>query len=109
MEVRRGDIVAIAIPGDYGKPRPALVIQHDAFGDLESLVVLRITSAVHELPLFRISIEPSAANGLRKPSQVMIDKPAAVPKGKVGQRIGHLDSDTLREVSLSVRRFLDLG
>lgn len=109
MEISRGDIVAIAIAGDYGKPRPALVIQHDAFGDLESVVVLRITSAVHDLPLFRVDIEPTAANGLRKRSQVMIDKPAAVPKGKIGRRIGQLDADTLCEVSLALRRFLDLG
>lgn len=29
--MRRGDIVTIALQGDYGKPRPALIIQSDLF------------------------------------------------------------------------------
>ncbi len=109
MDVKRGDIVTIAIAGDYGKPRPALVIQHDAFDALESLVVLRITSAVHELPLFRIDLRPTESNGLRKPSQIMIDKPAAVPKQRLGRRVGRVDADTLDLVGRALRRFLDLG
>ena len=28
--MRRGDIVVVAAPGDYGKPRPAVVVQADA-------------------------------------------------------------------------------
>ena len=40
MEVRRGDLVTVALQGDYGKPRPALVIQADQFADLGSVVIL---------------------------------------------------------------------
>jgi hypothetical protein len=29
--MRRGDLVTVAAPGDFGKPRPALVIQSDRF------------------------------------------------------------------------------
>lgn len=29
--MKRGDLVTVATSGDYGKPRPALVIQSDAF------------------------------------------------------------------------------
>lgn len=106
MEVKCGDLVTIAIAGDYGKPRPALVIQDDAFAALESIVVLRITSELHDWPLLRIDVEPSSTNGLRKRSQVMIDKPAAVPKTRIGQRIGSADQTTLQSVRRALVRFL---
>src|SRR5690606_25016789 len=109
MDLKRGDLVTIAIAGDYGKPRPALVIQDDAFNALASVVVLRITGDLDDWPLLRVTIEPDATNGLRKPSQIMIDKPTAVPKARIGQRIGRVDTHTMRAVSLAVRRFLGLG
>lgn len=106
MEVKCGDLVTIAIAGDYGKPRPALVIQADAFAALESVVVLRVTSELHDWPLFRINIEPGAASGLHKRSQVMIDKPEAVPKGRIARRISQVDAATLQSVCATLVRFL---
>ena len=44
MEMRRGDLIVVAMPGDYGKPRPAIVIQDDAFDTLTSVTVLPLTS-----------------------------------------------------------------
>jgi mRNA interferase MazF len=39
--LKRGDIVVVAAPGDYGKPRPAVVVQADALTEagLQSVVV----------------------------------------------------------------------
>jgi mRNA interferase MazF len=108
MEVRRGDLVTIALPGDYGKPRPALVVQDDAFRALESVTFLRLTSEVHAWPRFRVTVEPSAGNGLRKRSQVMVDEAVTVPRRRIGQRIGHLDEATLRTVGTTLARFLGL-
>jgi mRNA interferase MazF len=105
MEVRRGDLIAIALQGDYGKPRPALVIQDDAFAALASVSVLRLTGELRDWPLFRITVEPDTTNGLQKTSQVMIDKPAAVPKTKIGRRIGHLDEASMQAVSMAFGRF----
>jgi len=105
---RRGELVTIAMGGDYGKPRPALVIQSDAFVDLPSVTVLRITSELHEWPLFRITVAPNAANGLRKPSQIMIDKAATVPRAKLGPCIGRIEADTMRSVELALQAFLGL-
>jgi mRNA interferase MazF len=108
MEVKRGDVVTIALPGDYGKPRPALVIQSDAFSALDSVTVLRVTSDIHDFPLFRITVEPNSENGLVKRSQIMIDKAAAVPRAKIVQRIGRIDTGTMRQVSDALFDFLDL-
>jgi mRNA interferase MazF len=108
MEVNRGDLVTIALPGDYGKPHPALVIQSDAFGALDSVTVLRVTSEIHDFPLFRIMVEPTTHNGLVNRSQIMIDKAAAVPRAKIGQRIGRIEVDTMRRVTAALIEFLEL-
>jgi mRNA interferase MazF len=106
--LRRGDLVTIAISGDFGKPRPALVIQSDAFAELPSVTVLRLTSELHEWPLLRITVPPTQANGLRKPSQIMIDKAATVPRARLGACIGRLEADSLRSVERALRAFLGL-
>ena len=109
MEVRRGDLVTLAIAGDYGKPRPALVIQSDAFNALESVTLLRLTSELHDWPLFRITIEPTPSTGLQKPSQIMVDKAATVPKEKIKQLIGRADTGTMSAVNVALARFLELA
>ena len=108
MEVRRGDLVTIALSGGYGKPRPALVIQADTFDALASVTVLRLTSELHDWPLFRINVEATQGTGLQRRSQVMIDKAATVPRSQVGRRIGRLDSDTMRAVGAALAKFLGL-
>ena len=67
--MRRGDLVTIALQGDFGKPRPALVIQSDFFDVHPSLTVLPITGDLRETPLFRVAVDPDTASGLQKPSQ----------------------------------------
>lgn len=104
MEVKRGDLITIALQGDYGKPRPALIMQDDAFTALASVSVLRLTAELHDWPLFRITVEPDASNGLQEISQVMIDKPAAVPKTKIDQRMGRIDDASLLAVSQAFAR-----
>ena len=69
--IKRGDLVTVALLGDYGKPRPALVIPSDLFAEHPSVTVLPVTSELRDTPLFRIPVEPSAENNLRSPSQVM--------------------------------------
>ena len=80
--MRRGDLATVALPGAYGKPRPALVVQSDLFDEHPSVTILPITSELRATPLFRIDVTPSAANGLRKPSHFMVDKAQSVPREK---------------------------
>ena len=108
MEVRRGGLVTIALSGDCGKPRPALVVQADAFDALTSVTVLRLTSELHDWPLFRITVEAAQGTGLQRRSQVMIDKAATVPRSRIGRRIGRLDNDTMGDVNAALAKFLGL-
>ena len=71
--MKRGDIVAVSLQGDYGKPRPALIVQSNLLTELESVVLCPITSDVRDAA-FRITVDPDNANGLRVLSQVMVDK-----------------------------------
>ena len=105
----RGDFVTIALQGDFGKPRPALVIQADQFSEHPSVTVLPVTSTLLAAPLLRITVNPGAENGLQKPSQVMIDKPMAVKRDKVGPAIGRIDADTMIEVERSLAVFLGIA
>ena len=89
--MRRGDLVTVSAPRDYGKPRPAVVIQSDWLTATDSVLVALLTSARVEAPLHRLTIEPSQLNGLKAPSQVMIDKIVAIPRKKCGSVIGHLN------------------
>lgn len=104
--MRRGDLVTIALQGDYGKPRPALVVQSDLFHEHPSVTVLPVTSELREIPLFRIAVEPIADNGLELLSQVMIDKAQTVVREKVGRVIGRVDHETMVSVNRALALFL---
>lgn len=93
--MNRGDLITVATSGDYGKPRPAIIIQSDHLVGTESVLVALITSAIADAPLYRLTINPSKQNGLKVVSQVMVDKILAVPRAKCGAVIGTLDSNTL--------------
>lgn len=107
--MKRGDLVTIAAPGDFGKPRPALVIQADYFDLTATVTVLLITSTHVDAPLMRITVEPSAENGLRKTSQIMVDKAMTVKRDKIGKVLGTLEPDKLVEVGRCLAVFIGLA
>lgn len=104
--MRRGDLVTVALQGDLGKPRPALVIQSDLFDAHPSVTLLPVTSELRDAPLFRIPLEPNKSNGLSKPSQVMVDKSQSISREKIGKVIGHLDDETMLAVNRALTVFL---
>ena len=105
--MRRGDIVAVAAPGDFGKPRPAVIIQSDNFSEFDTVIVALITSTLIAAPLLRVPIAPTTGNGLQLPSQIMADKIVTLRRSRVGQHIGRLDDETM--VSLNRTLALVLG
>lgn len=107
--MRRGDLVTVAMQGDLGKPWPALVIQADHFNEHATVTLLPVTSTLVAAPLFRIQVQPNSGNGLRKPSQVMVDKAMTVAREKLGPAFGHLDADTLVEIERSLSVFLGIA
>ena len=107
--MRRGDIVTVALPGDFGKPRPAVVVQSDLFAGHATVTVLPVTSTViPSMPLFRLPIEPSPDNGLQAPSCVMVDKTMSVRAGRLGSMIGRLDEADMIRVNRAMALFLGI-
>lgn len=95
--IQRGDLVTVALQGDFGKPRPALVVQTNFLAELESVIVAPVTSELRNAQ-FRVTIEPSPLNGLKVLSQVMADKLTAVPRAKITKPFGKIDDARLRQV-----------
>jgi mRNA interferase MazF len=87
LDLKRGDIVTVAAQGDYGKPRPALIVQADVFNDIHaSITVVPLTGTIINAPLFRITLDPSRQNGLSRVSQIMVDTVLTLPREKIGKR-----------------------
>jgi mRNA interferase MazF len=108
--LKRGDVVVLALPGDYGKPRPALVVQSDLFNETHaSVTVVPVTSTLVDAPLFRLTVEPSPANGLRALSQLMIDKVTTVSRDRIAQIIGRLEDDFLLRVSRALALWVGIA
>ena len=107
--MRRGDLVTVAAQGDYGKPRPALVVQSDLFDELSSVTLCLVTSTLLEAPLLRITVDPSPENGLQRISQVQVDKITTVKRQRVGGVIGRLDDATLLKVNRSLAVFIGIA
>ena len=107
--MRRGDFVTVAVQGDFGKPRPALVIQADAFTNHPSVTVLLVSGTLVDAPLLRLAVAPDAATGLLRPSQIMIDKAMTVMRGRIGQVIGRLNADAMLEVERRLAVFLGIA
>ena len=94
----RGEVWTAAGGKDHaGKPRPVVIVQDDRFDATNSITICAFTSDPTDAPLFRLVVEPNTANGLDKPSRLMVDKVTTVPKARLGKRIGRLsDSDMVR-------------
>jgi mRNA interferase MazF len=107
--MKRGDFVTIAMQGDFGKPRPALVIQANQFSGHSSVTILPVTGTLVSAPLLRVTVQPSAENGLQKPSQIMADKALTVRRDKVGEAFGQLDADAMVQVERCLAIFLGIA
>ena len=107
--MKRGDLVPVVLAGAYGKPRPALVIQSDLFAQHTSVTILPVTTELRAITTFRITVDPSQKNGLRAPSQIMVDKAHTIPRDKAGDHFGELELRTLKAVDRSLAVFLGLS
>jgi mRNA interferase MazF len=108
--MRRGDVVTVAAAGDYGKPRPAVIVQTDALPlEHASVVVCQMTSDGDDAPDFRVVVEPSPGNGLRTRSHVMADKPVTIRRSRIGRKIGHLDDKDVARLDVALAFVMGLA
>ncbi|MDR2213903.1 MAG: type II toxin-antitoxin system PemK/MazF family toxin [Pseudomonadales bacterium] len=106
--MKRGDLVSVALQGDFGKPRPALVIQADQFNLSATVTVLLLSSTLVDAPLLRITVQPGATNGLLLPSQVQVDKAMTLRRDKLGAVFGSLSDAQMLAVTRSLAVFFGI-
>jgi mRNA interferase MazF len=108
--MKRGEIVIVSLPGDYGKPRPAVVLQSDRLEHvLESVIVALLTTSQEGGRVIRVAVDPTTDNSLQHPSRVMVDKLYTVPLHRISQRTGgQIDVETLRRVDRALMIMLGL-
>jgi mRNA interferase MazF len=108
--MRRGDVVTVAATGDYGKPRPAVIVQTDALpAGHASVVICQMTSELNDAPDFRVTIDPTDKNGLRTRSQVMADKPVTVRRERIGRRLGRLEDKDVTRLNVALAFVMGLA
>lgn len=108
--MKRGDIVLVIARGDYGKPRPAVIVQSDLFNATHaSLLVCLLTTEIVKAPLFRLILRPTPENGLHEVSQIMVDKLVAIPRDRVRDCIGAIDDTTLLALNRCLALMLGLA
>jgi mRNA interferase MazF len=110
IPMKRGEIWTVSGGPDYaGKPRPVVIVQSEAFEVLDSVTICPFTTDPTELPLFRLDVVPSGANGLRATSRIMVDKVSTIPKTKLGDRIGQLVAADIVRINRALIVFLGLA
>jgi mRNA interferase MazF len=98
--MRRGDIVTVAVSGDYGKPRPAVIVQTNALPpEHPSMIICQMTSEIVDASDLRVLIEPDAGNGLRLRSQIIADKPVTIRRERVGRVVGKLSATDIARLN----------
>lgn len=105
----RGTLLTVAVSGDYGKPRPAVVVQSDWLSDNDSVLVCLLTTSLHDAPLYRLTVPATSGTGLRETSQVMVDKIVAVRRSRCGPPIGHLDQSRMLALNRLLALVLGIG
>ncbi len=106
--MKYGDLVTIALQGEFGKPRPALVVQSDLFAEHSTITVLLLTSSLVDAPLLRVTLEPDGNNGLQKISQVMIDKTMTIRREKIGVAFGFVSNEMMQTIRRLQAVFLNI-
>ena len=109
LDLHHGDIIVCALHGDYGKPRPAVIVQSDLFNAAHASITLcPITSHLVNAPLFRLSLQPSSQNGLKIPSQIMVDKIMSLQRDKIRQKIGIITEEQLNSLLYALKMWLNI-
>ena len=87
-----------------------MIVQSDVFPQShQSVIVCQMTSTIEKTPDFRVTIPPSATNGLQVTSQIMADKPVTIRCSRIGKRLGRLEGSEIRALNRAIALTLGLG
>lgn len=109
--MKRGDVFLVGAPGEHGNIRPAVILQSDYFNesDLDTVIVVLMTTTKRDAPLIRIAIAPNEDNGLSETSYLMVDKTMALSRARIRDRVGRLNEEQLATLGRSMALLLGLA
>jgi mRNA interferase MazF len=108
--MKRGDVVIVSTQGDYGKPRPAIIVQADLVtGQVESVIVCLMTGTASNTDMVRLPVHPTPENGLNQISYVMAEKIMTFPSHKIAKRVGQVDTRTVALIDRTLAFVLGLA
>ncbi|HEX6859620.1 MAG TPA: type II toxin-antitoxin system PemK/MazF family toxin [Caulobacteraceae bacterium] len=106
--MKRGDLVIAAVPGDYGKPRPHVVIQTDVLNPTHaSVLACPLTTELRGYP-YRIALSAEQTQGLDRDSEVMTDKLQPIRRDRISRVVGSVSADQLRDIEARLAFVLGL-
>jgi mRNA interferase MazF len=110
VEIARGDVVLMVVPGDLGRPRPGVVVQGDKFNaGLSTVFVCPVSSDPRDGLSLRPTIEVAPQDGLRLRSQIMTDKLVALRRDRIRRVIGRIDAETSEQLDRALPLVLGLA
>lgn len=110
--LRRGMVLELANPPITGRPqrRLALVLQANRWlAEHPTFSCCALTRTAVAAPLLRVPLQPSRANGLPEPVQLMADKLFTAARPQLRRVLGSLEVADLARVELALRQWLELG
>ncbi len=108
--MKRGEIWIASGGAEYlGKPRPMVIVQDERFDATDSITLCPCTTTIRELSYFRVLLTPRPQNGLREPTEIMVDKISTVARARLSARIGVLSSEELELTNRAIAVFLGIS
>ncbi len=114
LNIRRGDIyyadLSPVVGSEQGGMRPVLIVQNDVGNKYSPTVIAAaITSKMSKTRLpTHIDIYAERA-GLAKDSVILLEQIRTIDKKRLGERMGHLDDETMGEVNHAITISFGLG
>ena len=113
--MRRGEVWLINLSPTVGaeikKTRPAAIVNDDAIGILPLKVIDPITEWKDRYALapWMVLLEPTAKNGLDKPSAADAFQVRSVAQERFVQRLGKLSNPAMQEITRALAIVLSIG
>jgi len=102
--VKRGEFYYVVPPRDFGKQRPAVVVQSPLFlANAPTVTFCLMTGSVQFVNPMRILVKPTKTNGRDQPSLIQVDKIITVDAERIRNRIGSITLTQLATMDTALK------
>lgn len=106
--MKRGEIWTLRDEVYASKARPVVIVQSDPGEYFNSVILCLFTTFESSHIPTRVYISPDKTNGLKKDSFVMTEKLITIDKKELGEKIGVLTDEQMRQISRGLAKLLEI-